>query len=127
MSGQLVKLQVAIANGAALSGEVDLSQYEVVGIQMPSAWTAAALTFQGRGHNDVLADETIPALADVYDDGGTELSVSAAASRYIAIVGSKRDALASLRYMKVRSGTTGTPVNQGAARRLLLILKPRGV
>lgn len=102
-----------IANGAALSGAVDLQGNTIVGIQMPSSWTAANLTFQGS------ADGTT--YQDVYDTSGTEVVITAAASRCIVV---NPATFQALRFLKIRSGTTGTPVNQGAARTISLIVKP---
>ena len=104
-----------IANAASLSDEVDLEDYRLAAIQMSTGWTAANLTFQG-------ATAKAGTFQDVYDDSGTEVSVVAAASRCIA-VDVEAGALAALRYLIVRSGTTGTPVVQGAERTLTLILK----
>ena len=81
---------------------------------MPASWTAANLTFQG-------SDTEAGTYSDLYDDAGTEISVTAAASR--TIVGSTLDRVVPLRFLKVRSGTTATPVNQAAARTVLLVMK----
>ena len=111
---------VTIANGASLSGVIDLEGFVLMGIQMPSAWTAANLTFEASSARAGTFD-------DVYDDTGTEVNVTAAASRYIGVTGTKGDVLANVRFLKVRSGTTGTPVNQGAARTITLCLKGWGM
>jgi hypothetical protein len=108
------RVNVTITNGQSLSGVAGLGRgVSLVGVVMPAAWTAAALTFQGS------ADSTN--FFDLYD-GGTEYNVAAGASRYIQIPPDKTDSLMAL---KVRSGTTGTPVNQGADRVLTLIVRDR--
>lgn len=104
---------VTIANGASLSDAVDISGAAVVGIVMPAVWTAAELTFQAS------ADGT--AYNNLYSDDDSEYSVQAAAARYIHIVPSE---FAGIRYLKVRSGTSGTPVNQGAERTVTLVVRP---
>jgi hypothetical protein len=111
------KLTATIANGTALSGVINLAGAVLVTIQMPSAWTAAALTFQG-SHDGLT-------FGDVYDDAGTELSVSSAAAAVnrVIIASTILDKLAGLTYLKIRSGTTGTPVNQGADRVITLVTK----
>lgn len=124
MSVQLSRAKAAIANGASLSTqEVDLGAHEVVAIQMPASWTAANLTFQG--HPNMPDPEPASPLQDVYDSGGTEVTVTAAAGHYIVLTPAHRDALAGLDKIKVRSGTTGVPVNQGAARELIFVLALR--
>lgn len=107
----IVTVTATIANGESLSDAIDLTGYSLVAIVMPSVWTAANLTFQ--------AGATAAALADVYDSSG-ELSVTAAASRFITV---SPDAFVALRHLKVRSGTTGSPVNQAAERSITLICK----
>lgn len=102
-------VNATIANGASLSGAVDLGTKRLARINMPSSWTTANLTFQ------VSADGTN--YANLYDATGTEKTVQAAASRAIILDFSE---WIGARYIKVRSGTSGTPVNQGAERILQL-------
>lgn len=104
-----------IANAASLSGEVDLEGQAVQAIQMPAAWTAANLTFTASAASGGTFDP-------VHDDGGTEVTVTAAAARTIGLDAVARE-LDGLRFIKVRSGTAGVPVAQGAERILTLILK----
>lgn len=104
-----------IAASASVSGEVDIGGATIVGIHMPADWDAANLTFQA-------AHETGGTYWDVYDDAGTEVSVTAAADRAIGC-DAKALELSAWRYIKIRSGTTGTPVTQTAARTLVLVLK----
>lgn len=106
---------VTIANGASLSGEVDLEGFALVGIIMPAAWTAAVLTFAA-------ASGSGGTFNPVYDDAGVEVSAQAAAARSIG-VDSAAVALASFRFLKVRSGTSGAAVNQDADRTITLVLK----
>jgi hypothetical protein len=105
-------LTATIANGASLSGAIDLRGTTLVGYIMPASWTAADITFRGS------VDGTN--FFDLYNQFGIEIKHTVAASRFIALIASD---LASIRYIKVRSGTTGTPVNQGAERILTLIAR----
>lgn len=106
-------ISITIANGAALSGSIDLTGLTIVAIQMPAAWTAANITFQASTTDG-------GTLQDVYDDAGTEVTVTAAASRFITL--SPATSIA-YRFLKLRSGTTGTPVNQGGERSITLIVR----
>lgn len=129
MAAGLVKVQVKIANAGTLSGEIDLSQYQVLAIQAPPAWTAAALTFKARATKDALQDGSTPVAGEVVDDAGAVVTVSAAAlavaSGYIVpTTASLRNALASVKFLTIRSGTSGVPVAQGADRFLVLVCKP---
>jgi hypothetical protein len=62
---------------------------------------------------------------DIYDDGGTEVTVTATTSRVMSMRGNLADVLAPWRWIKIRSGTTGVPVNQGAARTLAIYCEAR--
>lgn len=106
-----------IANNASLSDTIDLGctleGQRIVQIVMPSAWTAANLTFQ--------AGPSSATLANLYDDAGNEVTVTAAASRTIVLDNDTAKNLTNLRFVALRSGTSGTPVNQGAARTITVI------
>lgn len=109
---------LVIENGTAVSGEVDVRQLLVCGIYMPSSWTTADLTFQVADTN---ADGDAGTYVDFYTDDGSEYTVQAAASRYISIDPNR---FAGVAWLKVRSGTTGTPVNQDADRTVKLVCLP---
>lgn len=112
-AAQVVTTTATIANGASLSGAIDLSTGKLARIAMPASWTAANLTFQasydGATYNDL------------YDQNGTEYTVTAAASRSILVPFAD---FIGIRYLKIRSGTSGAAVNQGADRTLNLVLVP---
>lgn len=112
VTGNYIAITATIANGASLSGEIDLGSRQLAAIFMPSSWTAANLTFQA-------SDQTGGTFQDVYDSAGNELTAIAAASRTITDI----PELGPLRFIKVRSGTSGTPVNQGGARTIILLVK----
>lgn len=101
-----------IANNANLSEAVTLGGLALLRISMPSAWTTASLTFQG--------SEDGTTFNDLYDDSGTEVAVAASASRCIVVDPTK---FISTPYLKVRSGTSASPVSQGGARTLTLGLR----
>lgn len=111
MSYPQCALTATIPNGAALSQGLYIGG-RIASITMPAAWTAANLTFQGSqdGVN----------YTDIYDSTGAEVPVSAAASHTIAI-----DQFDGAIFIKIRSGTGGTPVNQGAARTLIVLVERR--
>lgn len=101
-----------IENGGSLSGTVHLGGRKLVAIVMPSTWTAAALTFQASpdGVN----------FFNVYD-GPTERQLTVAASYYSEL---NIADWVGIRWLKIRSGTAGTPVNQAAERTLTLVIQP---
>lgn len=100
-----------IANGASLSGPIEFGMRRMVGLIVPPAWTTAAITFQ--------ASPDGTTFYDLYDDA-TERAIAAGsvvANRYIALAFS--DWLL-VRAIKIRSGSSASPVNQAAARSILL-------
>ncbi len=116
-SRRLIVVPVTIASGQALSAAVPLLGYTLKGIIMPSAWTAAAITFQ-------MSDKESGTYVDVFDDGGTEVSLTVAASRYVGVGagGGRNYVIGGIPFLKVRSGPSAAPVNQLADRALLLVL-----
>lgn len=111
----LRSVPVTIPNGTAImAAGVDIRGGELVGIVMPATWTPASITFQASGDGTNYFD--------VFDDGGTELSLTVAASRAVGLTDAKQKVLRGIRNLKVRSGPTAAPVNQGADRILTLLL-----
>ena len=106
----LTQTPVLIGNGTSLSAEIDLGIKVVVGIAMPAAWDAAALTFQGSIDGVTWIELTTSA--------GAALSYTVAAGQFIMI---DPTLWRGINAIKVRSGTLGTPVNQTANRTLTLI------
>lgn len=102
-----------IYSGTAVTGSIDTKDQPILAIRIPASWTTANLTFQGSqdGTN----------FFDVYNLYGEEFTVVVGgASRYV-VMGPQEFQWA--RYIKIRSGTTGTPVNQAADRSLLVITR----
>lgn len=110
---QALELYTAtIANGASLSGAVDLGGRKLVAIVMPSAWDAASLTFQ--------ASPDGVTYYNLYD-GATERALVVSANYYSALgIGD----WVGTRFLKIRSGTAGAAVNQTAARSITLVAQP---
>lgn len=103
-----------ILSGASLSNALLLSGAIPVGIITPAAWTAANITLQ------ISRDGTI--YNDVYDDAGSEVVVTAAAARFILFANATKFlCVGPSCLVKLRSGTAGLPVNQGADRTIGLI------
>ena len=109
-------ITTTIANAASLSSEISLDAWALEAIIIPAAWTTASLTFQA-------AEASGGTYNNIYDDGGNETTVAAAVDRYIALTGVDKEALAAARWLKVRSGTSGSAVAQGAERTIRLVLR----
>ncbi len=106
-------LTTTIALSGSLSAAVTLQRRPILAIIVPTGWDDADLTFQ------------------VSQDGITyyELVTEAGAAVQLDVVAGKMhrttslDQWAGYQYMKVRSGTFGTPVTQSAARTITLTVR----
>lgn len=102
---------VTIANGASLSDAAVIGAGTVVGIVLPTM-TSASLSFQGSADNSTFVE--------VLDAASAAVAVGASTgARYIQAPAD----LHGVPYLKVRSGTSGAPTAQGAARTITLIVK----
>lgn len=105
-----------IANGTSLSPALWMGDRLPVQIVMPAAWTAAVLTFQTSQADGA-------AFNDLYDDGGNEVTVTAVPAHAVAIDPAM---FQGAPVIKIRSGTGGAAVNQGADR-VLKVIKRRAL
>lgn len=108
--------QVTIANGAAASEMVATDGKALIGVIMPTSWTAAALGFK------TCISGNATDLLSVYDNAGNAETAVAAGSTHIVFPSA--DAIL-VPYLQITSVTvaTATPVNQGGARTLILIFR----
>jgi len=104
-----------IGAGTALGAGVLANNLEIIGLYMPAGWDAAAITLS------MSQDGTT--WSNVYDTSGNELTIQAAAGRYIPIGPA---ILPGAGFIRVRSGTSGTPVNQTAARTVTWLTRNYG-
>lgn len=109
-SGEQTGVTATIAANASISNDIDLVERRACRLVMPTAWTAAVITFQ------VFYDGVT--WGNLYDETGTEVSytVVAGASMRLPIA----DWL-GIRRLRIRSGTQGTPVVQAAARSIVVV------
>lgn len=122
-----------IASGTAVSGVVDCgSEYTLVGIEIPTTWTAADITLLGATHTGKTPGtafgespqdklEAQLTFRSVVDSTGTEFKVTVGATgdKLIAI---PDYLLEGVQFLKVRSGTAAAPVNQAADRQIRLVV-----
>jgi hypothetical protein len=101
-----------IASAASVSDALYLEGRIPVAIGLPAGWTTAAITFE------VSLDLMVTWL-DLYAIDGNELAIAApAADNCYALAGEQ---FLGVRHLRIRSGTSATPVNQGAERLLTLM------
>jgi hypothetical protein len=118
IKGRVTAGTVVIANGASLSGDVALGtggERQLVGIQMPAAWTAASLTFA------VSSDGVT--FVPLYWDGAEYVIAAGGGAAASLGVSLEPSAFAGWPFVRVRSGTVGVPVNQGAERTLVVLTR----
>ena len=99
-----------IASGASLSDTFEPGGRTFIKIQSPTL-TSATLSFQVQNYVD--GD-----FQDLYDDAGNEVTVGSAftaARTFLA------PWLSTYYAFKIRSGTTASPVNQGAERTFVVV------
>ena len=97
-------LSGTIADEASLSSEFDIRRWINANLVIVTAWTVAAgITFQGRNDGSTLYN--------IYDKDGTEVLIPSHAT-HTGRAYELPAAVMNFDYIKVRSGTSGTPVAQ---------------
>lgn len=112
MSVDLRSVTATITSGQSLSASAEVNGEHVIGIIVPASWTAAGLSFQGSfdGTN----------FFELYDMSGVALSVPVVVSSYTVI---QPTAMHGVNFVKVRSGTSGSPVTQSSTMVLTLLTR----
>jgi hypothetical protein len=105
-----------IANGASVSGAVDLLGTSLLSFIAPAAWTTAALQIEVSADNSNWAT----VVNDQYGSATGQYSAITAGAAYAV----DTVALLGYRYIRLRSGSAASPVNQGADRTFTLITRP---
>lgn len=107
---------VTIANGTSKTPQFATQGFALVGIVMPTVWTAADIGYEASWDNNVFNP--------VYTGGGSASTTVAAASTFIAFP--SQDAIFAP-FIKITSVATGggsvTPANQAADRVLYLLFR----
>jgi len=109
-------LVVTILSGASQSGEFKVPAWDLlVGVELPTVWTAAEVSFlvstSGSGN-----------FRPLLDTAGEVQFPSSSGDRYFSL---HPDTFLHCPVLKVRSGTSAVPVNQGADRTINLITVSR--
>lgn len=106
-------LTATIAATASLSPQIDIGPGRLVGLLVPATWTTAAVTFQASPDGGVT-------WGNLFTSAGTEFSVAAAVGEFMAIDPTALQGVVSL---KVRSGTSASPVAQASSAAVTLVTK----
>ena len=101
----------------AVTGGVAMGADTLVGIWMPAAWVAAALTFQ-------VSPDGGTTWLELFNDSGVAVSITAAAGQFISLVTNSNYTWRGINMLKVRSGTSGSPIIQTGGATVTLIGRP---
>ena len=112
-------LTATIASGQSLSASVSLGEKTLVGIVMPAGWDAADLTFQASADGSTFGELNTSDQAAADAVAAVQVH-SPAAGQFIGLDPAR---LKGVAIVKLRSGTSGTPVNQTATRALTLVVR----
>lgn len=107
-----IKKAVIPASGS-LSNTLNLEDYQFCGFYMPADWTAANIT--------ILASTARNGTYQSLYQYGLEVKENVVAGKFCAV--ENPTAFAALQYIKLRSGTEGTPVTQAAERVIYLVVR----
>lgn len=122
-------ISTEIPANQALSGVVDLGSHTLVAIEMPEAWAGTTITFQSKAKvaedvtNSVGVQQNSEDLDDVYDSAGAEISMTVSGGKIVVPTAAHAAALAPLRFLRVRSGTSAAPFNQNPTRIIRFLVK----
>jgi hypothetical protein len=106
-----------IAASGSLSAAVPMGADTLVGIWMPGTWVSASLTFQ-------VSPDGGTTWVELYNDSGSAVTITGAANQFIALVTNANYAWRGINMLKVRSGTSGSPVVQTGGATVTLIGRP---
>jgi hypothetical protein len=99
------------AGATGLSGVVYIGPAEIIGYQIGPDWATADISLQASADGVTFAE--------VFDSAGTVYSTKAVASQYMHFA----TPLKIGPYIKIRSGTSGSPVNQTTPATITLVLR----
>lgn len=120
ISRYTASIAVSITSGTSLSGGVNIGAGPILALYIPTGWTAAAITFQGSLDGGTT-------YANLFDDAGVEVTIASASiatgAAQVYANASVLEKLAALQFIKIRSGTSGTPVNQTSTMNLVIGVK----
>jgi hypothetical protein len=103
----------AIAAGQSLSSQVNLGEQTLVGVFVPSGWTSANMTFEASPDGGTT-------WGNLFSYLGAEVVFVSIAGQFLAVDPTLWKGVYSL---KVRSGTSASPVNQASAVSVTLAIK----
>ena len=110
----LETISVTMDAATSLTGAIHLGGLRLFGVIVPSDWTTANLTFQ-------MSPDAGVSWFDLVDQNGDGVLLAGKAGAYVAV--EKPAQFAPVQYLKIRSGSSLSPVSQSAGRVLQLVLR----
>jgi len=115
----LTSQSATLASGASLTSAINIAGFQIVGFLTDAAWTAAAITMQASS-DAANYSEALLSTGAAFELGA---STSIGSSRYVAVGSGVIDTSGAVQ-IKLRSGTSGSPVTQTASTTLTVLLQP---
>ena len=112
---QITVEDAVILDTESTSGTIDTTNRQIVGLQMPAAWTAASLTFDG-SHDGTT-------FVPIYHGSGAYTITAAMGAAEDSGVSLAKEAFAPWPYVRIRSGVIGTYVAQGDDRTIKVLTR----
>jgi hypothetical protein len=109
-----VVIPVNIDNGGTTSNAVDMTNFILSGVYIPTVFTGTTLTFLAA--NPAAKDKDKADYFSLNDSAGAAVSVTVAGQRFVAFTQAIAELFKSVQYLKVVSGSA-----EGAARTIYLI------
>ena len=106
---------VSISAGQALSAKADLGNYPLLSVEIPSTWTAAGLSFQRSWDGGLTWNEVLNA-------AGAPYAVASVSPQALGCSIALDPALLG-GWIKIRSGSLASPVNQANAVTLKVLAR----
>ena len=117
MTSDIKTFTCTIASGASLSDAINLRGYTPMTLIMPGTWTAASVSFQTSSDGATFGNLYYLSTLAV-----TEYAITSPAASY-QIVLPPEVFFTGATHLKIRSGTAGSPTNQGGARTMTLVCR----
>lgn len=121
-------LSVTIPANQSQSDGVDLGTNELIALEIPASVTVNTISFlaaskQTHELGDEASQEDLENWRPVFDSSGNEVSMTVAANRVVVPTAAVAAALAPLRYIRLRAGTSVAPVNINPLSLIKIITK----
>lgn len=116
--GMCTRKTITIAAGESISTVLDKAHHSYMAIFIPANWTAAPITFLGCDSYDGTYNQVLSST------DGSEVNIpSVPASKVIVLDTEFLEAVIAIPFLKLRSGTLITPVNQVTEASIKIVLR----